>query len=124
LNSKRQRPSKALHYLYRNLNNGKFSLRFKGLVIEHPEALIMHDVVFRVSKKGQARVREKRVKNVHALVGAKSVEIVQPGLVNTEGWREVFYCPYQCDSFVFKATQEPVYEANQLIGVNNRIFIK
>lgn len=114
---------KALFYLYRNLNNGKFSLKHKGLVTNHPVAIVMNQVVFKISTKGQARVRRLQVKNVHALVGAASYEILEPESVNIEGLREVYYCPYQCDTFVVKETNEPVFEAEKLIGLNNKVFI-
>lgn len=113
----------AKKQLYRNLNNGKFSLRFKGRVVAHPEAVIMDSPVMVVSSPGQLRVRKNKVKNVHAYIGSENVQIIEADRAVITGLREVYYCPYTCDGFEIKDTGERVESAPFLVGVRNKIYI-
>ncbi len=57
-----------MYKVYRNLNNGKLSIQYKGLVIGHADSLMMLNVVFKVNQKGRERVIKEKKKNVHAFV--------------------------------------------------------
>jgi len=115
---------KALFYFYRNLNKqGHFSLKHRGKVIDHPVAIKMANPIFKVSIPGQNRVRRERRKNVHAMVGADNYHIIESDCVDLSGYREVYYCPYQCDTFIIKSTGEPVFSADEIIGINNKVYI-
>jgi len=62
--------SKRKRYrVYRNLNNGKISVKeVSGNVCGWVEYIHLHDVKLIVNEKGRDRVREEQVKNVHAYV--------------------------------------------------------
>ena len=54
-----------LYSVYRNLNNGKLSVRNnKGLVVGHCDAITLIDVKFKVNKKGVERIRKTKRKEV------------------------------------------------------------
>lgn len=59
-------------YVYRNLNSKKlsYSIRQKGLVVAHSDALTLRDAQFIVSDKGRKRVQKEKRKNVHAFIKA------------------------------------------------------
>lgn len=59
-------------YIYRNLNckGVSYSIRQKGLVVAHTDAVALYDAVFLVSKKGKERVQREKRKNVHAFIKA------------------------------------------------------
>ena len=56
--------------VYRNLHNGKLSIRDAKtkLVIGHADRVKLVDVTFHVSQAGRERVLRERKKNVHAVV--------------------------------------------------------
>lgn len=70
-------------YVYRNLNSKKlsYSIRQKGLVVAHSDALTLRDAEFIVSDKGRKRVQKEKRKNVHAFIKAF---IVRYGIVGTD----------------------------------------
>ncbi len=113
----------AKYYLYRNLHTGTFSIKYKGKVIKHPSQCLMHNVIFKVSVKGQARVRKELRKNVHAtVVGTHFTEDIQSGIDLTK-YQEIYYNPYKTDTFIDSAGQ-PIYKADQALCLNNKIYIK
>lgn len=112
----------ALFYLYRNLNTGTFSLQYKGKVIEHPESIVMHNVTFKVSEKGRQRVLARKVKNVHARCGATRIEPIKVRPQHSE-LKEIYYCPYQTPQFIVKETGEPIFEADCVVGMDNKVFL-
>lgn len=95
--------------VYKNLRNKKWSIRakegqYKGRVIAHAEEVWLGgDVVFKVNERGRDRVREKRRKEVHAVVEGILISI-------PEGeWRkkiDVYYDPYVVDYFANRKTGE------------------
>jgi hypothetical protein len=59
--------------VYRNLHNGKYSIKSltgpsKGLVVAHADEVWIDQPEFRVSQSGRARVLKERKKYVHAVV--------------------------------------------------------
>jgi len=52
---------KAKNYLYRNLHTKTFSLKHKGVVIEHPKTIIMSFVDFKVSQTGRNKVLKEKM---------------------------------------------------------------
>jgi hypothetical protein len=58
--------------VYRNLNNGKLSVRDnKGLVVGHCDAITLFGVRFNVNKKGLKRIRETKRKEVVAVANGQ-----------------------------------------------------
>ena len=58
--------------VYRNLNNGKLSVRDnKGLVVGHCDAITLFGVRFNVNKKGLKRIRETKRKEVVAVASGQ-----------------------------------------------------
>lgn len=66
--------------VYRNLHNGLFSLRDleTGLVIAHGEDFTIKNVVVKLSRKGQQRVKDEQRKNVHAFLVGELVVCHEP----------------------------------------------
>lgn len=64
--------------VYRNLNNGKLSIRcFKTKhIVGHAFKVILMDGYTKVSEKGRQRVLEERQKNVHAFVVGDIADVV------------------------------------------------
>ena len=101
--------------VYKNLHNGKWSIKANGLVIGHADKVILSDVTGSVSEAGRQRVLKDKSKNVHAfLVGTleftkgftsfkgrslpKTYNQGYPENTGAEG--RVFYNPYRYTSFM------------------------
>lgn len=56
--------------VYRNLHNGKMSIRDAKtkLVLGHADQVFLHQAEFKVSQAGRERVLKEKKKNVHAVV--------------------------------------------------------
>lgn len=99
--------------VYRNLVKGGISVKALegdeyGRVILYADEVVVKDVEFVVQPAGRQRVLEEQQKNVHAFVRGELVEDPKPIPDDTT---HVIYDPYKYDSFVAKATKEPVEEA-------------
>ena len=110
--------------VYRNLHRGDktdrvYSVRTRhdGLVAKHVRGILLHDVEFFVSAKGNDRVRDEMRKNVHAFVRGKWITytghrpvvnmispqemLKQAKTMAVDGkWVEVTYDPYKYKTFV------------------------
>lgn len=64
---RRPDPSKRVE-VYRNLNNGMWSVRQEGKIIFHCNRLVLRDARYRVQDAGRERVRKEGRKNVHAYI--------------------------------------------------------
>ena len=121
---------KMKYFIYRNLHTKTFSARYNGLVIDHPEIFIARNVSFKVNEGGRIRVVKERRKNVHAFVVAEKYNRLSLNnkaakylRANVTKMIEVTYNPYTCKSFVVKETGAEIFEANFVVGLDNRIFI-
>lgn len=121
--------------VYRNLHNGKLSIRDAKtkLVIGHADRVKLTDVTFHVSQAGRERVLREKRKNVHAVVRGSLVSFmfgggykgrslssyVQEGEVPQFAMADnmqVKYNPYKAGSFMLG--DEPVHEAKAVrIGI-------
>lgn len=83
--------------VYRNLHNGKLSVRdYKTKrVVGHADEVFLEDVEFRVSQAGRKRVLREKRKNVHAVV--RGTERRRKRL---QWVTEAIYDPYRYSSFV------------------------
>lgn len=88
--------------VYRNLNNGKWSVRamtgeYKGKVVAHLDSLTLTDIVFVISVAGRARVLREGRKNVHAFaMGILSSDEAIPLNSNSN---VITYDPYRSGFF-------------------------
>lgn len=109
-------------FVHRNLNRPPyFSIKAGksgGPVIGYDTDLHLKDVLFKVQKGGQSRVRKEKRKNVHAGVVGKIVS--SGGHYNTDDWVLITYNPYKHDSFVEYETEEPIFKASEVILKNER----
>ena len=109
-------------FIHRNLNRPPYysikAGKSGGPVIGYDTDIHLKDVIFKVQKGGQKRVRKEMRKNVHAGVVGKIKD--SGGNYDTTGWTLVTYNPYQHDSFVEYKTGEPIYNAKEVILKNEK----
>jgi hypothetical protein len=110
--------------VYKNLHNGKFSIRQNGLVIGHADNVLLMNVSFKVAEAGRQRVLKECKKNVHSFVcgdlinaenftsfkGRKLPSWILTGPLSDsiDHWDDISYNPYKWTSFVNKASGMPV----------------
>ena len=101
--------------VYKNLNNGLFSIKQAGLVVAHVESVTLSDVVFKVNQGGRNRVLKERQKNVHAFaIGlVESINTID----STNRDCAVSYDPYKCDYFYFKKN-----DCEAVVNSNDKVF--
>ena len=110
--------------VYRNLNNGKYSVRSRepgtyGRVIGHEDRLLIENVSFVVQPAGRERVLREQRKNVHAFVRGDCY--VGTALYSAGGVR-VRYNPYESASFVECEGGHPVDSARAVRLTPNGVF--
>ena len=109
-------------FIHRNLNRPPYysikAGKSGGPVIGYDTDIHLKDVIFKVQKGGQKRVRKEMRKNVHAGVVGKIKD--SGGNYDTTGWTLITYNPYQHDSFVEYETGEPIYNAKEVVMKNEK----
>lgn len=91
--------------VYRNLHNGKFSIRDAKtkLVLAHGTNFALENVVGIVNEAGRQRVLDEKRKNVHAFLrGNLNLHSLEP----TPTPDLVVYNPYRLDRFVIQRGEE------------------
>ena len=96
-----------------------------GLVKKHLCHFVLHDCTFRVSDKGNERVRGEKRKNVHAYIQGREAwneeeqrwEYIGPdcNYVSDPNTVVVSYNPYENDTFIRKDTGETLTKAKVVI---------
>lgn len=114
-------------FVYYNLHKKVFSVKAlegvnKGRVVAHSSEITLHDVTFRVSQAGRARVIAEQKKNVHAGVVGQWDGAVDPVVRDTSDI-SITYNPYKYSTFVYADGEQPVYTADQAYLTNRKIFI-
>lgn len=94
-------PSRKVR-IYRNLNNGKVSIKQDGLVIGHADKAFLQDAKFIVSETGRQRVLLEKQKSVHAYIEGYWVK----DFVVPLNGKLVWYNPYLTDSFRTRDTND------------------
>jgi len=113
--------------IYRNLHKGNFSIQSyvqekNGYrVTDRVSSAIFEDCTFRVYESGRKKVLTERRKNVHAYVEPKSYRHIN-GEVDTTNLREIYYNPYEHDSFVYKDTMKKVVSVSRILAYNNKLY--
>ena len=114
--------------VYYNLHKHTFSVKNKKRVILHADYVKLGDVEFRVREGGKEKVRSDKQKNVHAFVIGNLLDYCEYPCENipTEpNSNIVTYNPYKFDSFVYKETEKPIYNAKEIemINLKNKLFV-
>ena len=114
--------------VYYNLHKHTFSVQKNGIVVFHTDYLKLKDVEFRVRVGGKEKVRKEKSKNVHAFVIGVLEDFCEypcEEMPEEPVGEIITYNPYLYDSFVFRKTKEPIYNANEVVMINlkNKIFV-
>tara|TARA_Y100000401_G_C8180731_1_gene153835 strand:- start:24 stop:413 length:390 start_codon:yes stop_codon:yes gene_type:complete len=85
-----------------------------GLIKKHTCHLVLRNCVFRVSDKGNKRVRDEKRKNVHAYVQGVDChnQINCTWILDSVA---ITYDPYKYKTFVRKDTGKPVHKAEWVV---------
>jgi hypothetical protein len=101
--------------IYRNLhtNNG-YSIRCSksGLVLSHCSTVRIKNAKFHVSESGRLKTVEQKRKRVHAYVRG---ELVAYNEEIPKTFVKVLYNPYHTSLFMNSKTNEPLYEADEVM---------
>lgn len=100
--------------VYRNLHKDCYSVKQDGVVVGHTQRINLRDCTFHVSAALRDKVRESKVKNVHALIQGYVTDNMDefhfyratPSRV-----KQVYYNPYLCDSFVINGGNDTIESA-------------
>jgi hypothetical protein len=114
--------------VYYNLHKHTFSVKKNELVILHADYVKLENVEFKVRPGGKQKVRQENSKNVHAFVIGDLVDYCQypcDDIPEEPTGDVVTYNPYKYDSFVYKETEEPVFNATEVDMINskNKLFV-
>jgi hypothetical protein len=113
--------------IYRNLHKGNFSIQSyiedkRGYrVTDRASTVILVDCTFRIYEAGRQKVIKEKRKNVHAYVEAISYRHIK-GDVDVSSLREIYYNPYNLDSFVYKDTGERVVKKVSILTYDNKLY--
>jgi hypothetical protein len=112
--------------VYYNLHRKCLSMRVKGVVVDHPHAVVLKNVKFRVQPAGRAKVLKEKRKNVHAFVCGQLVETYGP-TIPWHGGKKIFstdfqvvYNPYKYKTFIKKDSGESILETYKYTLINNK----
>lgn len=99
--------------VYRNLNNGLFSVKaltgeFKGKVVGHFASIQINltGPRFKISQAGQLRARKANTRNVHAFLIGEIQSVTDLAVTSNKEEREITYNPFIHNNFVIKETGE------------------
>jgi len=112
--------------VYYNLHRKCLSMRVKGVVVDHPHAVVLKNVKFRVQPAGRAKVLKEKRKNVHAFVCGQLVETYGPTIPWGGGKKifstdfQVVYNPYKYKTFIKKDSGESILESYKYTLINNK----
>lgn len=109
--------------VYRNLNNKCFSIRQNGLVIAHADGFTIDNVKTKISETGRQRVLKEKRKNVHATIIGENVKKADNLILNSNSFDELYYNPYELDSFINKKTGEPIFSCNRILFHDGSAYI-
>lgn len=98
--------------VYKNLHNGLWSVRQRGIVKCHTDYILLTNITFAVQPAGRARVIKEQKKNVHAFVRGtitdrKTVDAHERDCIVLQPR----YNPYDFDSFV-DGNDDPLHTAD------------
>ena len=114
--------------VYYNLHKHTFSVTYDNKVIMHADYVKLGNVEFRVRQGGKERVRQDNSKNVHAFVIGTLLDYCEypcDDIPLSPSGKIVTYNPYKHNSFVYKGSEKPVYNAKEvdMINLQNKLFV-
>jgi hypothetical protein len=114
--------------VYYNLHKHTFSVKLNDRVILHVDYVKLGNVEFRVRQGGKEKVRSEKQKNVHAFVIGDLLDYCEfpcENIPNEPTDKVVTYNPYKYDSFVYKDSEETIYNAKEvdMINLKNKLFV-
>lgn len=114
--------------VYYNLHKHTFSVKLNDRVILHADYVKLGNVEFRVRQGGKEKVRSEKQKNVHAFIIGDLLDYCEfpcENIPNEPTDKVVTYNPYKYDSFVYKDSEEPIYNAKEvdMINLKNKLFV-
>jgi hypothetical protein len=114
--------------VYYNLHKHTFSVTLNDRVILYADYVKLGNVEFRVRQGGKEKVRSEKQKNVHAFVIGDLLDYCEfpcENIPNEPTDKVVTYNPYKYDSFVYKDSEEPIYNAKEvdMINLKNKLFV-
>lgn len=103
-------------HVYRNLNNGLFSIRCAKtkLVLAHGNAFIIKNGVPVVNEKARQKVLEKKVRTVHAYIQGLYFGDFFEDEDDYDIGDEIYYNPYTCNNFINKTTEKAMEQEDLL----------
>lgn len=103
--------------VYRNLQNGLFSVQYGGRVVAHLDTAQLSGVVFKVTESARQRVLKARQRNVHAYAIGTFTASAQP--TATEA---ISYNPYHAGHFFRVKDQAPVHSAAAVVFSRGKAY--
>lgn len=79
------------------------------------------DISFKVNEKGRQRVLEKKQKNVHAFIVARSFEETT-GIIDINKLSRITYNPYIHSSFVNE--NQSIFSAEEVFFLNGKCYVQ
>ncbi len=118
--------TKAKYYIYRNLTQNTFSVKYKGRVIAHHDHIVAHGVQFRVNELGRQRVINEKKKYVHAYVVCDSYETTINSFEaritsEDDSMLEVSYNPFKNKSFMLD--EKEIKNISACLLTNNKVYV-
>ena len=118
----------AKYYIYRNLNRGGFSVKYKGLVVDRLDEFAADNVEFRVSDKSRKRACRQGQRNVHAYLVCDDYHPLKwksetfDRHISENEMVQVYYHPMRTKSFVIADTDIAVTESEHVVAFNGKAF--
>lgn len=115
--------------VYYNLHLKTFSVTYKNLVVLHADYVKLKNVEFRVRPGGKEKVRKEKKKNVHAFLIGNLVDYCKypcENIPSASTDKVITYDPYKYDSFIYKNSKEPIFNAKEVDMINlrdNKLFV-
>lgn len=103
--------------MYRNLQNGLFSVQFGGLVVAHLVTVQLTGVVFKVTGTARQRVLAQRQRNVHAYVIGTFPTAAQPTVTEP-----ISYNPCHAGHFYQVQRQAPIHSATAVVLSHGKAY--
>jgi len=113
--------------LYRNLHRGNFSIQSyiqhkRGYrVTDRGNSILLEECNFKIYETGREKVIREKRKNVHAYVEYAGYRHIKGG-VDVSNLREIYYNPYEFESFVYKDTLKKVDKVSRVLAYDNKLF--
>jgi hypothetical protein len=96
--------------VYRNLQNGLFSVQFRGRVVAHLATVQLVGVEFKVTESARQRVLTSRQRNVHAYAIGTFTTAAPPAATEA-----ISYDPYHAGHFYQVQNKRPLHSAPAVV---------